>query len=152
MKNKKNPELKLLFEERMKKLLEPADYGRYKKILNQPILRSIRCNTLKISPDELKKILENKNWKIYQPWKNYPEVMIVNGKNSEEGLIELEPGELGRALEHILGYYYIQELEYASDNCLKTKTKRKIFRFVCVAWFKDNTSMFRNEKCWNNYC
>lgn len=110
MKKKNNLELKPLFEERMKKLLEPADYGRYKKILSKPILRSIRCNTLKISPDELKKILEKKNWKISQPWKNYPEVMVVEGKNSEEDLIELEPGELGRALEHILGYYYIQEL------------------------------------------
>ena len=114
MRNKKNLELKPLFEERMKKLLEPADYGRYKKILGQQILRSIRCNTLKISPEDLKKKLEEKSWKISQLWKNYPEVMIVDGKIVEEGsekkLIELGPGELGRAIEHILGYYYIQEL------------------------------------------
>ena len=46
--------------------------------------------------------LKEKGWKINQPFKEYPEVMIVENK--------LEPGELGRALEHLLGYYYVQEL------------------------------------------
>jgi NOL1/NOP2/sun family putative RNA methylase len=101
--HKKPPELKTLFVERMKELLsEPSDFRRYKEILNEPILRSIRCNTLKISPDELKTRLEKRGWKIKQPWSKHPEVMIVEN--------ELLPGELGRALEHQLGYYYIQEL------------------------------------------
>ena len=64
--------------------------------------RSIRCNRLKISPKELKKRLEAKNWKIDQPFEKHPEVMTIQS--------ELEPGELGRTLEHQLGYYYIQEL------------------------------------------
>ncbi len=94
-------QLKPLFLERMKELLK-KDYGDYIKILKQEPVRSIRCNTLKISPQELKERLENKGWKINQPWEDYLEIMIVENN--------LLPGELGRALEHILGYYYIQEL------------------------------------------
>ena len=166
--HRKIPELKPLFLERMKKLLK-KDFETYLKILKQEPVRSIRCNTLKISPEKLKIRLEKKSWKIKQPWKDYPEVMIVEGKlvdeimsnkkikietrivnkkiNSSEaseikggcsGVADwdevaisseairnscseikgssketsrcLSPGELGRTLEHLLGYYYIQEL------------------------------------------
>ncbi len=137
---KKNYEPKPLFIERMKLLLK-KDFEKYQETLKKLPVKSIRVNTLKISPEKLKKRLENKDWKIFQPWKNYPEVMIVEGKinnknkvkdkkrsdkkvegsvSNKSGLVEgggdgggltnLEPGELGRALEHILGYYYIQEL------------------------------------------
>jgi NOL1/NOP2/sun family putative RNA methylase len=97
----KIPEIKPLFLERMKKLLG-AEITEYLEILKKEPVRSIRCNNLKISPSELKKRLEKKDWIISQPWKNHPEVMIIENN--------LQPGELGRALEHILGYYYIQEL------------------------------------------
>src|SRR3989344_4415679 len=159
----KKLELKPAFVERMQKLLNPADFGRYKKSLEENPIISFRCNTLKISPENLKKRLEEKGWKINQPWKSYPEVFVVEGKfvNEDEAeeiekrlmdrkiginirkgdisnidknkfinskssklnepddgvgcmkgqiLINLEPGELGRALEHMLGYYYIQDL------------------------------------------
>jgi len=100
---RKIPEPKPLFLERMNKLLpEKEDFDNYMKVLKILPLKSLRCNKLKISPENLKKRLENKGWKIKQPWKNYPEVMIVKS--------DLEPGELGRSLEHLLGYYYIQEL------------------------------------------
>ena len=90
------------FLEKMKKLLNQDDFEKYEKIIQEPLLNSIRCNTLKISPEQLKKRLEEKNWEIIQPWENYPEVMIIQN--------ELQPGELGRSIEHLLGYYYIQEL------------------------------------------
>jgi len=90
------------FMQKMKKLLDQADFEKYEKIIQEPLLNSIRCNTLKISPEELKIKLEKKSWKISQPLKNYPEVMVVEN--------ELQPGELGRSMEHLLGYYYIQEL------------------------------------------
>jgi len=90
------------FMDRMKKLLSQEDFEKYEKIIQEPLLNSIRCNTIKISPDELKKNLEEKGWQIKQLFKNYPEVMIVEN--------ELQPGELGRSIEHLLGYYYIQEL------------------------------------------
>jgi NOL1/NOP2/sun family putative RNA methylase len=107
---KTNPTPKPEFVERMKKLLSESDYEKYCEILKISPVRSLRINTLKISPEKLKERLEEKSWKINQPWKNHPEIMIVEGKFSNQSLIDLEPGELGRALEHLLGYYYIQEL------------------------------------------
>ncbi len=97
----KNYEPKPLFLERMKKLLG-KEIDSYLEILKQPLQNSIRCNTLKIQPGELKKRLEDKGWVIIQPFKDYPEIMII--KN------ELAPGEIGRSMEHLLGYYYVQEI------------------------------------------
>ncbi|MEK6945260.1 MAG: RsmB/NOP family class I SAM-dependent RNA methyltransferase [Nanoarchaeota archaeon] len=105
-----NPNPKPEFVERMKKLLSPSDYEKYGEILKIAPVKSLRVNTLKITPEVLKKRLEEKSWKITQPWKGHPEVMVVEGKISNKTIIDLEPGELGRALEHLLGYYYIQEL------------------------------------------
>lgn len=157
---------KPLFIERMQELLpNEKDFNEYMEILKKSPVNSIRCNNLKISVEELKKRIEAKNWKIKQPFKDYPEIMIVEGKFAEATasdnynklvnkklneidnnsikmvdkvkdyinnkkifankneqvigvvdqisggqLISLAPGELGRALEHILGYYYIQEI------------------------------------------
>ena len=134
----RSPRIKPEYLERIQQLLpNKKDREAYLKILKQLPVRSIRCNKLKIQPQELKQRLEkNYNWKIKQPWKNYPEVMIIEGKYFQtnvsgrrgggekggslsvssnkvgisENLKDLEPGELGRAKEHLLGYYYIQEL------------------------------------------
>lgn len=93
---------KPLFVERIKSLMnDEKDYEAFCKISNTPTINSIRCNTLKISPQKLKARLEKK-WRIIQPYNEYPEIMIVESK--------LMPGELGKAIEHILGYYYIQEI------------------------------------------
>ena len=128
---KRTYEPKLLFIGRMKKLLG-KDFDSYMEILKKEPVRSFRCNTLKISPEDLKKRLEKKGWKIKIPFEKYPEIMIVEGKyennqslriqtNSPSGgragmneqtqkVIDLSPGELGRSIEHLLGYYYIQEI------------------------------------------
>ena len=99
----KTYEPKPLFLERMKSLLQDKqDFDSYLEILKREPPRSFRCNTLKIPVEDLKKRLEEKGWKIKQPYKDFPEIMIVVSK--------LQPGELGRALEHLLGYYYIQEI------------------------------------------
>jgi NOL1/NOP2/sun family putative RNA methylase len=92
--------LKSEFVERMKELLGD-DYENYEKSLGKRYINSIRCNTLKISPSELKARLEKK-WKIKQPFKEFPEIMIIDQ--------EIIPGEVGKALEHQLGYFYVQEL------------------------------------------
>ena len=94
-------EPKPLFLERMKKLLG-KEFQEYLEILKKPVQNSIRCNTLKISPEELLKRLRSKNWSVNQPFKDCPEVMIIEN--------DLAPGELGRSLEHLLGYYYVQEI------------------------------------------
>lgn len=142
---------KPLLIERMKKLLDKNEFEKYLDSLKTPPPKSIRCNTLKISPKELKERLEEKSWKIKQPFEKYPEIMIVEGRfaesklsdinktkpiksheksfilnnsqakksgkadfeatsMSEPNLIPLQPGELGRSLEHLLGYYYIQDI------------------------------------------
>jgi NOL1/NOP2/sun family putative RNA methylase len=96
------PEMKPLFEERMKKLLtDVSDFEKYKEIVHTKPLNYIMCNTLKITRDELFSRL-NKRWKVVQPFSDYPEIMLVES--------ELGPGELGNAIEHLLGYYYIQEV------------------------------------------
>ncbi len=101
---RKIPELKQPFIERMQELLpNKEDFNRYLEILKVEPVKSIRCNKIKIDPSELKSKLEKKyNWKVLQPWSENPEVMIIDSN--------LMPGELGRSTEHLLGYYYIQEL------------------------------------------
>jgi NOL1/NOP2/sun family putative RNA methylase len=95
-------EPKPLFLERLKKLMpDEKDFARFNEIIHIKPVNAIRCNTLKISPLNLRKRLEEKGWKIEQPWNQHPEVMQVTS--------ELEPGELGRAREHLTGLYYIQE-------------------------------------------
>jgi len=100
--DKKQIILKPEYIERIQKLLKGEDYKKYLESLKEQPLRSIRCNTLKISSEELKSRLKKKGWKISQPWGTNPEVFVIDEK--------LDPGELGRSLEHLLGYYYIQDL------------------------------------------
>lgn len=102
--NPKNLEPKPAFKERIALLLpdkkDQEDFWTISKIRTRT---SIRCNTLKIQPEELKQRLEERhNWEIEQPFKDYPEIMVVK--------TNLLPGEIGKAREHTLGYYYVQEL------------------------------------------
>ncbi|MEN9626570.1 MAG: hypothetical protein RL557_898 [archaeon] len=91
------------FVERMKLLLrDEEDVKNFFRVAETVARKSIRVNTLKISVDEMKKILEKKGWNIRQPFVAHPEIMIVQS--------ELKPGELGKTIEHLLGYYYIQEI------------------------------------------
>lgn len=99
---KQRHELKPLFKERMQKLLtDEEDFKAYSEIIHTSPQNFVRCNTLKISTDDLFERL-NKKWKVVQPFKGHPEIMLIEG--------ELAPGELGRSIEHILGYYYVQEV------------------------------------------
>ena len=91
------------FIERMRLLLnDEEDLQKYLKTAESHPRKSFRVNTLKISITDLKNRLEEKGWKIKQPYKSHPEIMVVEN--------ELTPGELGNSLEHRLGYYYIQEI------------------------------------------
>lgn len=95
-------ELKPEFESRLKELMpDENDFSKFNAIIHTPPRNFIRCNTLKISPDELLKRLKAK-WKVSQPYSNHPEIMLI-----EESL---GPGELGNSIEHLLGYYYVQEI------------------------------------------
>ncbi|MEX0932819.1 MAG: RsmB/NOP family class I SAM-dependent RNA methyltransferase [Candidatus Pacearchaeota archaeon] len=94
-------EKKELFLERMQELFM-EDFEDFERTLDEIPKKSIRVNTLKISPEELIKKLNEKKWKLKQPFKTHPEIMIVES--------DLNPGELGRSLEHLLGYYYVQDI------------------------------------------
>ncbi len=124
MKKKRHYEPKPLFVERMKKLLGD-DYDKYIKILEKEPVRSIRCNTLKISPEELLKKLGKKGWTIKQPFDKHPEIMIIENK--------LEPGEIGRALEHLLGYYYVQEIASMLPILVLKPEKDQLVLDLCAA-------------------
>jgi len=93
---------KTLFEERMKILLpNKEDYQKFTETIHTQPKNFIRCNTLKISPKELLERLQKK-WQVIQPFPNHEEIMLINSP--------LGPGELGNSIEHLLGYYYIQEV------------------------------------------
>jgi len=135
----KNYEPKPLFLERMKELLK-EDFEDYMNKLKVPILNSIRCNTLKISPENLKERLEKKGWSIEQPFKEYKEVMII--KN------ELNPGEIGRAIEHLLGYYYVQEIASMMPSLVLKPNEQDKVLDVCASPGSKTTqiaSMMNNE-------
>lgn len=121
---KKNYEPKPLFIERMKLLLGDDFENYWKKIQSEP-LRSIRVNTLKISPENLIKKLEGKGWKINQPFKEYPEIIIIES--------ELLPGELGRSLEHLLGYYYVQEVSSMMPVLVLNPKPNEIILDLCAS-------------------
>src|SRR3989344_1581695 len=94
---------KPLFKERIEALLESKqDAEKFWQYSEMPLPRTIRCNTLKISPEELKKRLEEKGWQMKQPFPNAPEIMLIENN--------LQPGELGKTKEHLLGHYYVQEI------------------------------------------
>ncbi len=90
------------FIERMKQLLDnEEDVKKFFEFSKTRPKKSIRVNTLKISSEKLKQRLDPKNWKIKQ-FPNYPEIMQIQGN--------LNPGEIGKTTEHLLGYYYVQEI------------------------------------------
>ncbi|MDO8508708.1 MAG: RsmB/NOP family class I SAM-dependent RNA methyltransferase [Nanoarchaeota archaeon] len=94
--------IKPLFKERMESLLpNKDDFDKFEKIIHLPPRNFIRCNTLKISPEILLERL-NKKWLVTMPYPQYPEILLIESK--------LLPGELGNAIEHVLGYYYVQEI------------------------------------------
>jgi len=49
----------------------------------------------------LKTRLESHGWIIKQPFTQFPEIMIVSGNGA---------GALGKSKEHLLGYFYVQEV------------------------------------------
>lgn len=94
--------MKPLFRERLQKLLPiKEDFDAFEKIVHTEPKNWVRCNTLKITTEDLMRRLKEK-WSVVQPFPKYPEIMLINQ--------ELKPGELGNSIEHVLGYYYVQEI------------------------------------------
>lgn len=98
-------EPKPLFVERINKLLNgnSEDVDKFFEMAKTVSKKSIRCNVVKISPEELvKRLRAEYGWEINQPFSDYPEIMIIESS--------LLPGEIGKTKEHLLGYYYVQEI------------------------------------------
>ncbi len=95
-------EMKPLFEERLRLLLQDKqDFDNFERTIHTPPKNFIRCNTLKIPVENLVERL-SKKWKISQPFPSNPEIILIDQN--------LGPGDLGNAIEHLLGYYYVQEV------------------------------------------
>lgn len=89
-------EFKPAFIERYSKL---TDIEAFKKSSLEPLDRSIRINTLKISPKELKKRMES-TWEFTQvPW--FKHGFVIKHKEGRK--------DIGNTLEATLGYIYVQE-------------------------------------------
>jgi len=115
------------FIERIKKLIGDKDTEEFFKISHTETPDSIRCNTLKISPSELKKKLEARGWKIRQPFSDYPEIMIVEQSSN------LLPGELGKSKEHLLGYFYVQEISSMLPILALKPSKEDVLLDLCAS-------------------
>ncbi len=116
------------FEERMNSLLkDEKDKEEFWKIVHTGPINSIRVNTIKIQPEELKKRLEKEHkWKINQPCKSEcPEIMIIENN--------LLPGEIGRSKEHLLGYYYVQEISSMMPILALKPTETDNFLDLCAS-------------------
>lgn len=119
-------EPKPAFIQRITKLLDnKQDIEKFFELTKTKPRKSIRCNTLKIQPDELIKRLKAKNWKVKQPFSEYPEIIIIQS--------ELEPGEIGKTKEHILGYYYVQEITSMMPILALNPNSKDIFLDLCAA-------------------
>jgi NOL1/NOP2/sun family putative RNA methylase len=114
------------FEARLNSLLnDEADRKAFWEIVHTGPPNSIRCNTLKIQPNELLKKFGEKGWKIKQPFKEHPEIMIIENP--------LLPGELGRSKEHLLGYYYVQEISSMLPILALKPEAEESFLDLCAA-------------------
>lgn len=93
---KEKIEIKEKFKQRYEKL---TNWEEFKKISLSFLRRSIRVNTLKMPIGELKKRME-KTWILTQiPW--CKEGFYVEHKKGRR--------DIGNAIEHTLGYFYVQE-------------------------------------------
>lgn len=116
------------FIERIKLLLG-SEANIFLEWIKKPLQPSIRINTLKISRKELKERLERK-WQIFEPFEN---ALVIKSK--------LLPGELGKTLEHQLGYYYVQELASMMPPLALQPTKTDLVLDLCAAPGSKTTQM-----------
>lgn len=123
---KRNYEPKEKYVERMKELLDgDKDVEAYFKCYKTFPRKAIRVNTLKIGVDELIGKLKSRGWEIKQLSEKHPEILIIES--------ELIPGEVGKTREHILGYYYSQEVTSMMPLIALGVEPGDIFLDLCAA-------------------
>ncbi|MEM4152816.1 MAG: RsmB/NOP family class I SAM-dependent RNA methyltransferase [Candidatus Pacearchaeota archaeon] len=114
-------EAKPEFVKRIEEMLGENETRIFLEWIRKPLLPSIRVNILKISEEELQKRLEKK-WKIVKVFEN---AFVIKSN--------LLPGEIGKSLEHQLGYYYVQELASMMPPIVLTPHKEDIVLDLCAA-------------------
>lgn len=138
---KQQYQIKPEFEARLKKIFkDKEDYENFERIIRTETPDSIRCNTLKISPEKLKERLEKKGWKINQPFKEFPEIMILENR--------VYGGDLGKSKEHLLGYYYVQDISSMLPIMALKPKPEDIFLDLCSSPGSKTTqaaSMMQNQ-------
>jgi NOL1/NOP2/sun family putative RNA methylase len=113
------------FRKRMEDLIGKKDSDEFFEIAYYGSPSSIRVNTLKISVENCKKRLEDYGWELDQPIKKYPEILIIKSR--------LKPGELGKTKEHLLGYYYVQDISSMLPLLALLPTREDIFLDLCAS-------------------
>ncbi len=132
-------ELPEKFVERMGKMLyNKGDIEKYISSLQKNPKKAIRCNTIKITSKKLQKRLESKGWKIEQPFKNYPEAIIIKD--------ERDPGDIGNSKEHLIGYYYSQGLESMMPILALNPTNTDLFLDLTASPGSKTTQACQNMK------
>ena len=112
------------FVKRIEKLIGEDEAKTFFEVCYTQTPDFIRCNTLKILPDDLKKRLERYGWKVKQPFKEFPEAMIIE---------ENKPGELGNSKEHLLGYFYVQEISSMLPMFILKPKEEDILLDLCAS-------------------
>ncbi|MBT4135533.1 RsmB/NOP family class I SAM-dependent RNA methyltransferase [archaeon] len=122
---KTNYEPKEKFVERMNILLkDKEDVKKFFETAKTLPKKSIRINTLKITPKELIQRIKKYDWKITQI-KDNPEIIRIES--------QLKPGEIGKTREHILGYYYVQEITSMMPILALQPKPNDIFLDLCAS-------------------
>lgn len=84
----------------------PDEMKDFSDALSKPLKKTIRVNTNKISVNDFKKLAVENNWDLQETslWKN---MFYIDRTNTEIAL--------WNTLEHIAGYFYVQELAASSS-------------------------------------
>ena len=122
------------FVERIALLLKnKADILAFFDKCYEPTLFSIRANTIKIDIEKLKARLEAK-WQIeWQKKYGLEEAFVIK--------TILDAGELGKALEHRLGYYYVQSLSSMLPSKVLMPEENSLILDCCAAPGSKTTHM-----------
>ena len=116
------------FISRIKELLDSEeDVKKFFEVTKSKPRKSIRVNTIKINVEELVDRLKKKGWEIEQPFINQkiPEIIVIKS--------ELKPGELGNSREHVLGYYYVQEITSMMPILALQPKSDELFLDLCAS-------------------
>ncbi|MBS3073325.1 RsmB/NOP family class I SAM-dependent RNA methyltransferase [Candidatus Pacearchaeota archaeon] len=94
-------EMKKEFKERIEKQIGKRDAEKFFDTFKQRTRKAFRVNTIKANSEDIKERIKERGWKFRQ-------IPGLNGAFIID--TELNPGELGKTIEHNIGGYYIQEI------------------------------------------